>query len=338
LASYAIAGPAGCLQSHTAKTFLATTSGSGVRSVNAEDATRRFHSGHPHRSRKAGQSAPRERENIGRANRRGLAAERQALRSVHRKSPRRTFAEIPHQPRRHAKHSSVKRAGPIPFATPNNVGSDLRCHSVSIRSARNGATCTTSTTAENLRGIMSSRLLVSASDLLHREDAIPSSKRRTTPQRLAASRCEYWLQTQKCLHAGTIQFESEWNLDRFVTRLNSLVFPWPGDDFGPIEYGRRHLKKNDWPSRAVAIRVPTRALFLANEENAPRFCRYNSGSPRFSGGKASPRGANTFVCRNNFQGTLSDVKEVVFEQAASLPPETQCSDADLGHWTPLASI
>ena len=65
--------------------------------------------------------------------------------------------------------------------------------------------------------------------------------------------------------------------------------------------------------------VRMRELMESNRDSPPKFCCYNSGSPRCSGGQRSPRGDDTFLHYEDFNGTPSDVVEVVFHRRVQLP-------------------
>jgi hypothetical protein len=150
------------------------------------------------------------------------------------------------------------------------------------------------TSVENLLGIKSCRTLKSAATLVREKDQLDLTQRRVNPISLSSSVTSSWLQTQRPLHFGNILFEGGWQMKDLLTRINSLVFFWPGTSEGPIPHGRRHFRGNDWPTACVALRVRTQTLFDSLGGSEPLFCTYNSGSPRCSGGKKSPRGPNTF--------------------------------------------
>ena len=120
-----------------------------------------------------------------------------------------------------------------------------------------------------------------------------------------------------------------------LARLSSLVFFWPGDDTGPIPYGRRHRIGNKWPSNAAALRIPSRELFESLKPNPIFFCPYNSGSPRWSGGQASPRGPHTFLSACDFPGTPCTVVEVVVKDSVKLPGGTKVSVDDSWELLPV---
>jgi hypothetical protein len=82
----------------------------------------------------------------------------------------------------------------------------------------------------------------------------------------------------------------------------------------------------------VLIRVTTSELLDANSESTAEFCRYNSGSPRYSGGRPSPRGPGTFVSAESFDGTPGSVAELVFRDSATLPAALWVGADSIGPW------
>jgi hypothetical protein len=141
---------------------------------------------------------------------------------------------------------------------------------------------------------------------------------------------------QQPLAAGTIEFEAGWDLARFVEYLNGFVFFWPGTADGPIPYGCRHFERyRDAGEDLAVVRVPTRALLMANRERPPLFSRCNSGSPRMNAGRRAPRGGDTFRPSPCFVGSPAAVKEVVFEGRALLSAEAKWAPSLSGAWVSL---
>src|SRR5262249_59348981 len=112
------------------------------------------------------------------------------------------------------------------------------------------------------------------------------------------------------------------------------MFFWPGDDTGPRDYGRRHFEhyKKEQP---VILRMDFESLRDVNPHIAPQFCRYNSGSPRCSYGKKSPRGPDTFVPAENFNESAKKVVEVTFESEIILPANARYARDPEGPWRAL---
>lgn len=144
------------------------------------------------------------------------------------------------------------------------------------------------------------------------------------------------LRDQDPLHERAIAFEPGWDLRRFVGHVNQHVFFWPGTLDGPIPAGRNHFERyaSDQP---LVLRIGLYQLLVANGQAEPRFCRFNSGAPRVTGGRRSPRGATTYMCAEEFNGTSSDVTEVVFAHRMVLPPSTQIGHSYGGPWCTLAA-
>jgi hypothetical protein len=83
------------------------------------------------------------------------------------------------------------------------------------------------------------------------------------------------------------------------------------------------------------LRVPTRSVLTGNPDAVVEFCNFNSGSPRWSGGQPSPRGASTFRSASESPFGASEVVEVTFLHGVALPPDTELGASPFGPWTAL---
>jgi hypothetical protein len=139
------------------------------------------------------------------------------------------------------------------------------------------------------------------------------------------------LRDQQPLYPGKTLLENGWTFERLVQRLNERVFFWPGVVEGPISSGRRHYERYAGES-PVIMRVKTEDVFSANAGITPLFCKYNSGSPRTTQGRGSPRGEHTFVECHRAAYTASNVVEVTFLHSVNLPQAIESSDTPSGPW------
>ena len=130
------------------------------------------------------------------------------------------------------------------------------------------------------------------------------------------------LRDQAPLHQGNIEFADGWTYADFVESLNGRVFFWPGGALGAIAYGRRHFERYR-AEEPIVVRVRTAALLHANPQCSPLFCAYNSGSPRCSFGRPSPRGPKTFLPACAFTRPASAVVEVTFVDVVTLPADAE---------------
>jgi hypothetical protein len=103
---------------------------------------------------------------------------------------------------------------------------------------------------------------------------------------------------------------------------------------GPNDYGRRHFSRYE-AERPRVLRVPFVAVVAMNPDSSPFVCRFNSGSPRCSGGRKSPRGPRTFIATTDFGRAPSDVVELTFLDGVALPPETETAATYDGPWSPI---
>ena len=191
------------------------------------------------------------------------------------------------------------------------------------------------TARANLSGIKASRTLHSAAALADRA-ARPEliRSRRHTHEVLSAGEAPVVLRDQAPLHARNMTLDDGWSLDDFVEALRARVFFWPGSAGGPIAHGRRHYGRYA-SERPVIIRAECTALLASNSSNTPLACKYNSGSPRWSNGIASPRGAATFVSCEEATFRAGEAVEVTFEGAVHLPATAEYGDVPMGPWNRL---
>lgn len=142
------------------------------------------------------------------------------------------------------------------------------------------------------------------------------------------------IRDQDKLHRGNTGVPSGYTFEDLIESLNRRIFFWPGASGGPIPYGRRHFERYE-QEHPVILRVEFQSVLNANPSASPLYCRYNSGSPRCSDGKKSPRGPNTFLSAIDFHETPSKVVEVTFDTEIMLPPTTQFGAHPSGPWKKL---
>lgn len=139
---------------------------------------------------------------------------------------------------------------------------------------------------------------------------------------------------QAPLHEGNIAFEGGWQMADLIQELNERVFFWPGSKDQAIAYAHRHFARYG-EERPVVLRASLEAILLANADHEPGFCRFNSGSPRCSSGRKSPRGPLTFVGCGDADFGRGQVVEVTFRGTVALPNGTEWADSYDGPWRAL---
>lgn len=187
------------------------------------------------------------------------------------------------------------------------------------------------TSKANLRLILASRRIDCAATLIlkgGRKELL--RRRRSKHEAVHVDGRAVSLRDQAPLHEGNLALSGVWSFADLVEALNKRVFFWPGTESGPNDYGHRHFGRYVVEKPAL-IRVKTCELLEANG-SAAEFCRYNSGSPRYSGGRPSPRGPNTFVSAVRFTGSPSNVVELVFRERAALPASLEVGTDPAGPW------
>lgn len=142
------------------------------------------------------------------------------------------------------------------------------------------------------------------------------------------------IRDQAPLHRGNLSLANGYSFEEFIESLNRRIFFWPGSSRGPISYGVRHFDRYQ-RELPVIVRIGFDSLVLANPGAEPRYCGYNSGSPRCSNGVKSPRGPETFLSAAEFRRTPSQVVEVTFDGSITLPTDAQFGTTPAGPWRPL---
>jgi len=174
------------------------------------------------------------------------------------------------------------------------------------------------TASSNLQQIRTTMNLQPTSRLLEKAGRMDLARaRRRESQVVSFNGTSIHIRDQAPLHAGNVALAPGWSFEDLVVHLNEHVFFWPGTKVGPISYGRRHFQRYLGDDNVV-LKLPTAQLFRTNTDLGPRFCKYNSGSPRCNGGHPSPRGPSTFVHAAEFGGTPSAVVEVTFRGSVTL--------------------
>lgn len=123
------------------------------------------------------------------------------------------------------------------------------------------------------------------------------------------------LHDQRPLHEGNIDFLPGFDMPKLVSLINEHVFFWP-------EFKESFAKKywNNWLIRCRLSDLED------NLGNSALFCRYNSGAPRCSNGKKSPRGPGLFEPLTAIP--RRKIKEIVFRERVLLPDDCEFLSPD----------
>ncbi len=156
-------------------------------------------------------------------------------------------------------------------------------------------------------------------------------RKRGGPQSVLIEGIQVIIRDQEPLYSGNMCLPAAYAFDAFIECLNRKVFFWPGSADGPIDYGVRHFNRYK-SERPVILKVRTAELLAANPHAVALYCAYNSGSPRCSNGKKSPRGFDTFAKVDEFARTPGRVVEVTFETSVALPVDTRHGRTPQGPW------
>jgi hypothetical protein len=187
----------------------------------------------------------------------------------------------------------------------------------------------------NLKEIGSSRTLHSAASLMQKAGATSFLRqRRAKSMQVQLAAITISIRDQEPLYAGNISLLGGWSFEDVVQSLNERIFFWPGSHSGLIGHGQRHFARYLSEKPAI-LRVSTADLYRANSGVSPLYCRYNSGSPRCTYGKGSPRGPSTFVSCADADYGPSKVVEVTYREHVTLPPLVEVGDSTFGPWRKL---
>lgn len=188
------------------------------------------------------------------------------------------------------------------------------------------------TSARNADQLLQTRAIHTAKHLFESADAHRwIDQKRTATVSLNVDGTLIDIRDQQPLYEGKTSLQSGWTFARLVRELNSRVFFWPGWDDRVIGYGMRHFERYQSEKPAV-LRVRTEDLFAANHKIMPEFCKYNSGSPRTTQGKGSPRGPATFLRPEQASFPPSAVIEVTYAESVQLPQAIERSSRPDGRW------
>lgn len=188
------------------------------------------------------------------------------------------------------------------------------------------------TAAANVERILRMRRLESTASILRRAGRMDVARfRRRDHVSVEIDGERVQLRDQAPLHEGNMALDANWTFGDFVEHLNERVFFWPGGPEGPISYGVRHYERYS-DEKPTILRIATEALLANNQDRPPHFCRYNSGSPRCSNGKKSPRTARTFVRGELAEFGVGSVVEVTFVGDVRLPARVEVGSHPGGPW------
>jgi hypothetical protein len=191
------------------------------------------------------------------------------------------------------------------------------------------------TARSNRAHIADTRMLFPAATLMQRARCEHLLRvRRVSHERLTIDGITILVRDQTPLHEGNLALPKGYLYADLIGDLNRRVFFWPGTARGPISYGINHFGRYKG-EKPIIIRVRFDSLLQANPMAAPEFCKYNSGAPRCSYGRKSPRGPNTFVSASHFSESPSQAVEVTFCSSVAIPANTEYGNHPEGPWHPL---
>jgi len=143
------------------------------------------------------------------------------------------------------------------------------------------------------------------------------------------------LRDQQKLQQGHVEYRGGWGPRELLSAINGRVFFWPGDQDDPNRYGRKFADAYRGRGQTpMMLRIAFLDLLQPNPGTPAHFCKFNSGAPRTTAGRKSPRGPDTFQTAEEWHGPPSRVAEVSFVGKVVLPQSAEVWDQALG-WRKL---
>ena len=190
--------------------------------------------------------------------------------------------------------------------------------------------------ALNFESIRRARALRSAEDLLvGSEHEHLLTLRRKRPVRVALPGGPVEIRDNAPLRIGSLELEPDITLESFLQELNSRVFLWPGNEYGPIRTGGSHFEHYSGIGTVHVIRVPLLHLLQANPNRSLAVTYCNSGSARHHNGQKVIRGPGTFHAVERAPKSVAKIKELTFVGSVHLPEGTVYSSSPSGPWQSL---
>jgi hypothetical protein len=188
------------------------------------------------------------------------------------------------------------------------------------------------TDRSNLARIRETNTILAAARLMELAGRVDLLRiRRRGHERLNIGQESISTRDQAPLHEENVELINGFSFEDLVESINRRSFFWPGTAAGPISYGVRHFQRYQ-KEHPVTLQISFQSLLNVNRGVDPLYCKYNSGSPRCSGGNKSPRGPDTFLPAARFNGTPSQVVEVTFDIPIALPADVRVGNRPAGPW------
>jgi hypothetical protein len=188
------------------------------------------------------------------------------------------------------------------------------------------------TDSRNLEFIKHQKKLLSTSQIVAMSGIAEADaflkNRRAQHSILDVNGVNLFIRDQKPLNKALAKcLTDNWTSAEFIYHLNSRVFMWPNIKRLATHFGR-YEKENP-----IIFRFNTPDILALNEH--VEFSKINSGATRPSGvfgGKAAPRGKDTFQNFDDYSFKVGSVAEVTFPQHCLLSTQFEISSSPFGDW------
>ena len=179
------------------------------------------------------------------------------------------------------------------------------------------------TAAKNLDGLRALRKLISVTELSEEYANLAQPRGLSESAYYRGAHIGLGDQRPLCRNRNQMCLDGGWEFEKFLQELNRRVFFFPGTPDRLPRNCEDFIRRKEANKLQLAIlRIPTMLLINENRDKLPEFCKHNSGAPRMTNGRRSPRGPNTFVNEKTASFTSSQVKEVSLIGSVFLPKST----------------
>jgi len=204
-----------------------------------------------------------------------------------------------------------------------------------VELARRWPYCYHVTFSENLRSIVDSRALFSASTLLTNAGLEGHGRLRASEQTIEVSGRLVVLRNQIALNPDELELSDKDTLEEYVSFLNQRTYFWPGTDAGPVADGLRLIAAHGALRPPIVIRTRTLSLIEENRNQTIQVATFNTGASwRLREGK-SWRARDAVVPLAKYADDPGAIAELSYLSGARLPRDCEYSTPSHEGWHKL---
>ena len=204
-----------------------------------------------------------------------------------------------------------------------------------IELARQWPYCYHITFFANLRSIVASRALYSATFLLSAAGLNRHCQLRTSEQSINVWGRQVVLRNQIALNPDSLALPESDSLEDYVAFLNERTYFWPGTHEGPVADGLRMFAAHATSRPPITIRARTVALIEQNQNAEILVATCNTGASWHDRDGKTWRRRDAVVPLSKYVGDPWAIAELSYRTAAQLPQGCQCSLRHFEGWEEL---